>query len=54
MNSRSCRWLIVSALVITASGALAQQSAPPASDSADVELFEHVEQRAANGNAAAQ
>ena len=26
MNSRSCRWLIVSALLITASGALAQQS----------------------------
>src|ERR1019366_7896130 len=32
MNSRSCRWLIVSALVITACGAWAQQSAPPASD----------------------
>jgi hypothetical protein len=32
MNSRSCRWLIVSALLITASGAWAQQSAPPASD----------------------
>jgi TPR repeat protein len=32
MNSRSCRWLIVSALVITTSGAWAQQSAPPASD----------------------
>jgi TPR repeat protein len=29
MNSRSCHWLIVSALVITASGAWAQQSAPP-------------------------
>jgi TPR repeat protein len=32
MNSRSCRWPIVSALLITASGAWAQQSAPPASD----------------------
>src|ERR1035441_8219558 len=32
MNSRSCRWLIVSALLITACGAWAQQSAPPASD----------------------
>src|SRR5664280_2065138 len=32
MNSRSCHWLIVSALLITASGAWAQQSAPPASD----------------------
>src|ERR1035438_403535 len=32
MNSRFCRWLIVSALIITASGAWAQQSAPPASD----------------------
>jgi hypothetical protein len=32
MDSRFCRWLIVSALVITASGAWAQQSAPPASD----------------------
>ena len=32
MNSRFCRWLIVSALLITASGAWAQQSAPPASD----------------------
>src|ERR1035438_4716100 len=32
MNSRSCRWLIVSALLITASSAWAQQSAPPASD----------------------
>jgi TPR repeat protein len=32
MNSRSCRWLIVSALVITASGSWAQQSAPQASD----------------------
>ena len=29
---RSRRWLIVSALLITASGAWAQQSAPPASD----------------------
>ena len=34
MNPRSCHWLIVSALVITASGAWAQQSAPPASDQA--------------------
>ncbi len=32
MNSRSCSWLIVSALLITASGAWAQQSAPQASD----------------------
>src|ERR1039458_8256906 len=32
MNSRSCRWLIVSALLITASGGWAQQSAPPASE----------------------
>ena len=32
MNSRSCRWLIVSALLITASGTWAQRSAPPASD----------------------
>src|SRR5271157_5846989 len=32
MNSRFCRWLIVSALLTTASGAWAQQSAPPASD----------------------
>jgi TPR repeat protein len=32
MNSRSCHWLIVLALVITASGAWTQQSAPPASD----------------------
>jgi ankyrin repeat protein len=30
MKSRYCRWLIVSALIITASGAWAQQSAPPA------------------------
>src|SRR5271157_2571173 len=32
MNSRSCHWLIISALLITASGAWAQRSAPPASD----------------------
>jgi hypothetical protein len=32
MNSRSCHWLIVSALLITASGAWAQRSAPPAPD----------------------
>ena len=31
MNSRSCRWLVW-ALLITASGAWARQSAPPASD----------------------
>ena len=54
MNSRSCRWLIVSALVITASGAWAQQSAPPASDQGSIALFELSEQRAANGNATAQ
>jgi TPR repeat protein len=35
MYSRSCHWLIVSALLITASGAWAQQSAPPASDQKD-------------------
>ncbi|MFZ0913288.1 MAG: tetratricopeptide repeat protein [Candidatus Korobacteraceae bacterium] len=46
MNSRSCRWLVW-ALLITASGAWAQQSAPPASDQkvirsweATVRLFE--------------
>ena len=32
MTSRPCRWLIVLALLIAASGAWAQQSAPPASD----------------------
>ena len=32
MNSRSRRWLIVSALLITASVAWAEQSAPRASD----------------------
>jgi ankyrin repeat protein len=36
MNSRSCRWLIVSALLITASGAQAQRSAPTTKDSIGV------------------
>src|ERR1035438_798221 len=51
MNSRYCRWLIVSALVITASGAWAQQIAPPASDQRSVAVFE---QQAAKGDAVAQ
>src|SRR5664279_1979980 len=51
MNSRSCRWLFVSALLITASGAWAQRSAPPASDQKSVAV---IEQQAANGDAAAQ
>lgn len=36
MNSRSCRWLIVSVLLITASCAWAQQSAPTEKDSVGV------------------
>ena len=36
MNSRSCRWLIASALLITASGAWAQRSAPTPKDSVAV------------------
>jgi TPR repeat protein len=39
MNSRSCRWLIVSTLLITASGVWAPRSAPPASDQTPPETF---------------
>ena len=48
MNSRSCRWLIVSALLITVSGAC---NAPPASDQKSITTLE---QQAASGDAAAQ
>jgi TPR repeat protein len=51
MNSRFCHRLIVSALVITASGAWSQRSAPPASDQKSVAV---IEQQAANGDATAQ
>ena len=51
MNSRSYRWLIVPALVITASGACAQQNASPTSDQKRVA---DIKQQAANGDATAQ
>jgi len=49
MNSRSCRWLIVSALVITASGAWAQ--CDPVSGAENIAALK---QQAALGRAAAQ
>ncbi|MGA9646258.1 MAG: tetratricopeptide repeat protein [Candidatus Korobacteraceae bacterium] len=51
MNSRTCRWLFVSALLITASGAWAQRSVPPASDQKSVAA---IEQQAAKGDATTQ
>ncbi|MGO9318396.1 MAG: tetratricopeptide repeat protein [Terracidiphilus sp.] len=48
MNSRSCRWLIFSALIITASGAC---KAPPASDQKSITTLER---QATSGDAEAQ
>jgi TPR repeat protein len=67
MNSRSCHWLIVPVLLITASGAWAQQSAPPVPNQKkqaaelcslpqafDEKSIAALKQQAAHGIAAAQ